>query len=118
MSKIVKALFITAISVSCFMAPVSAQVPMGPCTTPCLENCDLDWICTDVPEPTCSELGGSCISNCGGNGCSAVSGGGNDCPPTTICCSGGASCNAAFSKRSLVGVDGPIVKNKKLLRGD
>ena len=22
------------------------ELPMGPCDTPCLENCDLDWICT------------------------------------------------------------------------
>ena len=25
---------------------VVGELPMGPCDTPCLENCNLDWICT------------------------------------------------------------------------
>ena len=51
----------TSIAFSIGMVCASAQneLPMGPCNTPCLVNCNLDWICTDDDGgsvPQCTEL--------------------------------------------------------------
>ena len=51
----------TSIAFFIGMVCASAQneLPMGPCNTPCLENCNLDWICTDDDGgsvPQCTEL--------------------------------------------------------------
>ncbi len=35
----------------------TGELPMGPCDTPCLEDCDLDWICTGTTSTSTSTLG-------------------------------------------------------------
>ena len=77
----------TFIAIAIGMVCTSAQdteLAMGPCDTPCLENCDLNWICTCPGGIQCDD--GSCVSDI------------SECEEEEECSSSDACCGLEFNE--------------------